>query len=208
MATSEYVKFDMSGETQQTKREFHSGVSSSALSFVTFVTQMPPLADWKSFILFITLRGCFFLYALFFLVFGIVECLQRFTDYFWLLHITMMTKLIVLGIALSYVKERLEWQSSLKFLRLMDASIPFGKTYFTTTTICNVCSMAFYYVVWADEFMGTALNVAIVVVFVSGTLAYTLFSTCVLMISITDAKMSFECEYLYIVLDSCDCRNI
>lgn len=195
---SAYVKFD---EAAQRKQEYHSEVCSSALSFVTFITQRPPLEEWKNFILFCILRVCFLLYALFFLVFGIIECLIHFTDYFWLLHITMLIKLVVVRVALSSIKERLEWQSSPAFLQLMDESIPFAKKYFVTTSICNVCAMAFYYGVWSDELLYNVFNVALVSVFVLGTLAYTMFSTCILMISITDARRSHQCEYT--VMTSC-----
>jgi hypothetical protein len=132
-------------------------------------------------------------------VFGAVEVIARFTEYFWLLHITMLIKLIMLRVALIFIKKRLEWQSTLEFLQLMDESLPYGKSYFRTASICNILVMAFYYGVWADEFVAGWLNVALITIFVLGTLAYILFSACVIMISITDAKVSHKCKMVVVM---------
>ena len=197
--TSEYVKFDRDGKEQmklEYKADDNDNVFSTALTFVTLIIQRPPLADWKSLALFVILRICFFLYGMFFLVFGLFEVMYRFTDYFWLLHITMLTKLVVLRIALGCIKKRLEGQSTLEFLKKLDESRPYGKSYFRITTIWNIVSMGLYYGVWSDQMINVWFDIVAGAVFILGTLAYTLFSTCVLMMSITDAKMSYSRKFI------------
>ena len=60
--------------------------------------------------------------------------------------------------------------------------------------------MGFYYGVWADEFASGATNIVLVIIFILGTLAYTLFTVSVLIVSITDAKRSSLSEYVVVEL--------
>mmetsp|Transcript_11778 Transcript_11778/g.19178 ORF Transcript_11778/g.19178 Transcript_11778/m.19178 type:complete len:438 (-) Transcript_11778:100-1413(-) len=183
--------YEDSGQKEQVKLEFHSEYDTSpALSFLSFTIRRPSIAKWNIFAAYLILRVCFLLYGLFFLVFGIIEFIYRFDELFWLLHATMLVKMVVLRVALLNIKERLEWQSSLEYLRLMDESVPYGKSYFVITSICNMIVMAFYYSVWADDFGVGMTNVGLMAVFILGTLAYTLFTVSVLIVSITDAKKS------------------
>lgn len=187
----DFADCESTGQKEQLKLEFHSEYDTSpALAFLSFTIRRPPLAKWNIFMTYLILRLCFLLYALFFLVFGIIEFVYRFEELFWLLHVTMLVKMVVLRVALLNIKERLEWQSSSEYLRLMDESVPYGKSYFVITSICNMIVMAFYYGVWADHFVHGVLNAGLIIVFILGTLAYTLFTVSVLIVSITDAKKS------------------
>lgn len=181
---------------EQKRLEYHTEYSTSpALSFLSFTIRRPPLAQWKHLTLYMLFRVCFLLYGLFFLVFGIVEFIQRFNDLFWMLHITMLVKMVVLRGALWSIKQRLEWQSSPEFLNLIDEAFPYGKSYFYITSVCNLIVMGFYYGVWFEEFFSGYLNVVLATIFVFGTLAYTLFTVSVLIVSVTDAKQSASSEY-------------
>ena len=164
--------------------------SSAAFGFVTTVVKIPETGEYKQLIMFILLRIFFFSYLMFFVVFGAVEFAYRFKDFFWLLHVTMMVKIVVLSVSLRKIELRLKCQPCLVFLHLMDESIPSARSYALTTAVCNTAVMAFYYGVWYSEFTSGALNLFLVGIFFTGTMTYLVFSAVVLIISITDARVS------------------
>ena len=182
--------------------------SSNSMSFLKFVVECPPLSRVKSVALYCIMRLSYMFYALFFLVLGVIEFIYRFTDYFWLLHVTMLIKLIVLRIALACIKQRIDSKSE-TFFHLLNTSIPFGKKYFIATSFCNSSAMIFQYAVWSKDYLNSGwINFALTVVFVCGTFAYTTYSTAVLMVSITDAKASLACMYAFFTLVYCFYPNI
>lgn len=203
ITSSAYVKFD--DDSQMRKLDYHSNdTSSPALSFLSFTIERPPLEKWKLFTLFVFLRVCFVLYGLFFLVFGIFEFIYRFSDLFWMLHVTMLVKMVVLTGSLRNIKSKLEWQSSSEFVCILDETISYGKSYFIITSACNLSVMGFYYTVWSSDFTEGFTNIALVMVFIFGTLAYTVFNVSVLIVSVAEAKQSYKSESI----DDCQASTL
>jgi hypothetical protein len=194
---SSYINLE-GGSLSAAQTKLENPQMSTALCFVAFIIRRPPISECKTFAQFLTLRTIFFLYFLFFLCFGVIEFIDRFTDYFWLLHLTMMVKMIVLRVSLKKIGNRLEWQSCPMFLHLMDSSIPFAKSYMGITSVCNFIVMGFYYGVWYSytDFESSFSSLCFILFFIGGTCVYVLFSAAVLIVSITDAKVSRASKFL------------
>ena len=132
----------------------------------------------------------YFLYCLFFLIFGVLDLVYLFGDYLWILYFTMLFKCGSLRIAIVNIRKRVRHHESYLVISESEEALFSSLKYLKWVIGIDVAAILFYLVVVFSAVGFKWENFVFGIFMICGTLSYVCYMAGVVFFSVADARMA------------------
>lgn len=177
----------------------------------THLISNPPSSGVEDIFLFLSLVGChlptgpnkillkawhyilatlYLLYVLFFVVFGTLELIYKFSDYLWIIYFTMVFKCAALRVAIVNIRRRLKNSIHDSVLAECNKALIKACFYLKVVLIVDFVAILFHSILALAFYGRDSVNIAISLLILLGTVSFVCYMSGVVVFSVLDCVLA------------------